>query len=138
MTDHGIGGAKLAGLLDSISSLRLSLLALDVGSRERRCADRGDTQTKQFFREMKALDWPLYRLANRALQGTGKRFTLILLANNPAAISGSFTEFQKVGNTWKGERLIGSKSCDYYWTFMAAKNGEDRTSDGSVLRFINV
>lgn len=138
MTEDGISGYKLAVFLDSISSLRFSLLALDLGSRERRGADRGDTQTKRFLGEMKALDWPLRRLANRALQGIGKRFTLILLANGPTAIAGSFTEFQKVGNTWKGERSIGGGSHDYYWTFAAAKDCEDQTADDSVLRFVNV
>ena len=138
MTESGINGVELSWLLDSISSLRFSLLALDVGGREKRSADRGDTQAKQFLGEMKALDRPLYRLANRALQGTGKRFTLILLANSPAAVTGAFPEFQKVGNTWKGERLIGGGSCDYYWTFTAAKDCEDQTVDDSALRFLNI
>lgn len=137
MTDDGISGAKLARLLDSISSPRFSLLALDVGNRERRRADRGDTQTKRVFREMRALDRSLHRLANRTLQRTGKILTLILLANDPAAIAGSFVEFRKVGNIWKGEKLIGSRY-DYYWTFTAAKDCEDQTADDSVLRFINI
>ena len=138
MTESGVSGAELAMLLDSISSLRFSLLALDVCGRERRSADRGDIQAKQFFGEMKELDRPLSRLANRTLQGTGKRFTLILLANSPVAITGAFPEFQMVGNTWKGERLIGGRSCDYYWTFTAAKGCEDQTVDDSPLRFLNI
>ena len=138
MTESGIGGVELAELLDSISSLRFSLLALDVGGPERRTADRGDTQTGRFFGEMKTLDRPLYRLANRALQGTGKKFTLILLANNPTALIGAFPEFQKVGNTWKGEKLVGGGSYDYYWTFAAAKDCEEQTADDSVLKFINI
>ena len=134
MTEEGINGVQLARVLDSISSLNFSLLALDVCSREKRQADCRDAQTKGFLGEMKALDQPLCRLANRALQGTGERFTLILLANNPNAVHGSFAEFRKVGNTWKGAKLIGSRG--YYWTFEAAKDCEDRSLDDSVLRFI--
>ena len=138
MTESGISGVELAGLLDSISSLRFSILAVDVGGREKQSTDRGDTRAERFIGEMKVLDRPLCRLANRALQGTGKRFTLILLANDPTAVTGAFLEFQKVGNTWKGEKLIGGGSYDYYWTFMAAKDREDQTVDDSVLRFINI
>jgi len=136
MADGGINGTQLAGLLDSITSLRFSLLALDISDREKQPMGHGGVQPKQFFEEMKALDLPLFRLAKRILQGTGERFTLILLANGPNTVAGSFTEFQKVGNTWKGERLIGGGSCGYYWTFTAAKDCKDKTPDDSVLRFV--
>jgi hypothetical protein len=138
MTDNGIGGGELARLLNSISSLVFSLLALDVSNREKRCTGREDTPTKQFLGEMKALDSPLRRLANRALHGTGKRFTLILLANDPTTVAGPFVEFQKVGNIWKGEKLIGSRSRDYYWTSTAATESEDHKVEESVLGFVNV
>lgn len=138
MTDNGIGGGELARLLDSISSLMFSLLALDVSNREKRCTGREDTRTKQFLGEMKALDSPLCRLANRAWHGTGKRFTLILLANDPTSVAGSFVEFQKVGNIWRGAKLIGSRGRDYYWTSTAATDSEDHEVDESVLGFVNV
>jgi len=137
MTDDGISGGQLARLLDSISSLMFSLLALDVSDREKRCTDRKDATTKRFLGEMKALDWPLRRLANRAFHGTGKRFTLILLANDPSAVAGSFAELQKVGNIWKGAKLIGSGSCGYYWTSTAATDYEDQTAEESVLSFVD-
>lgn len=82
----------------------------------------GDLQIKQFFGEMKALDWALGRLASRVFQGTGKRFTLVLLANSPTAVAASFAEFQKVGNTWKGEAIIGGGGHDHLWSFTAAKD----------------
>ena len=139
MTKGGIGGGELARLLNSISSLVFSLLALDVSDREKRRTDRSeDSTTKRFLEEMKALDSPLRRLANGALYGTGKRFTLILLANDPAAVAGSFAEFQKVGNIWKGAKLIEGQSCDYYWTPMAATDSDDQTVEESVLSFVNV
>jgi len=93
---------------------------------------------KKFFDEMKALDLSLRRLAIRVLEGSGKRFTLILLAGNPAAASRSFTEFQRVGNTWEGEKVIGNRTGnDYYWTFRPAKDCEDPKIDEGALRFLS-
>lgn len=87
---------------------------------------------------MKALDPPLRRLATQALEGSGKRFTLILVGRNPAAASRSFTEFQQVGNIWEGEKVIGSSTGnDYYWTFRPARDYEDPKIDESVLRCLN-
>ena len=84
---------------------------------------------------MKALDSPLSRLGVRTFLRTGRRATLILLANNPTAVAGSFTEFQNVGNTWKGEKVIRSGGRDNYWSFVAAKDCqlEGRIPDYSVL-----
>ena len=137
MTGNGISGSELARLLDSISSLTFSIIVLDVSDREEGChADCGDTLMKQFLGEMKLLDWLLRRLANRALQGTGRRFTLILIANNPAAVTGSFTEFQRVGNTWKGAKITGGEKGDYYWTSTTAADSEGQIVDESMLSFV--
>lgn len=93
---------------------------------------------KKFFDEMKILDSSLRRLAIRALEGTGKRLTLILFASNPAAASRSLTEFQQVGNTWEGEKAIGGTTgSDYYWTFRPAKDCEDPKIDEGALRFLS-
>ena len=138
MSDNGINGGELAKLLDSISSLTFSVLALDVENREKRCTDREGALQVRFLEEMKALDWPLRRLANRVMQRTGKRFALILLASDPAALAGSFVEFQKVGNVWKGAKIIEDGKHDYYWTFTAATDSKDQTVDESVLTFVNV
>ena len=138
MSDDGINVGELAGLLDSISSLTFSVLALDVESREKRCTDpEGDLKIR-FLEEMKALDWPLRRLANRVMQGTGKRFALILLANDPAALAGSFGEFRKVGNIWKGAKVVEDGKHNYYWTSTVATDSKDQTADESVLSFVNV
>lgn len=137
MTHVGIRGVELADLLNSVSSRQLSVLALDVTGRECRYDDIGGV-SKKFFDEMKALDLPLRRLATRALEGSGKRLTLLLLARNPAAASRSFTEFQRVGNTWEGEKVIRSSTGnDYYWTFRPARDCEDPRVDEPVLRFLN-
>lgn len=138
MTENGIGGDRLAGLLDSISSLTFSLLALDVSSRERWLRSRGIASKERFFGEMRALDRPLHKLANRGLQGTGERFTLIVLANDPSAVAQSFVEFRKVGNIWKGAKVIRSEGHNFYWTSAAATNSEDKTVGESVLSFVNV
>ena len=136
--EAGVNDAEFAGLLNSISSLRFSTLTLDVGARERRCTQGGVTQSQLFLAEMKALDLPISRLAAWILRRTGRRSTLIVLANNPTAVVGSLTEFQKVGNTWKGEKVIGSSRCDNYWSFAPAKDCEGQIPDDSVLRSINV
>lgn len=137
MTNVGIRGVELADLLDSISSRRLSVIALDVGGRESRYANNEGVLTKKFFDEMKVLDLPLRRLATQILEGSGKRFTLILFGRNPAAASRSFTEFQLVGNTWEGEKVIGNGTGnDYYWTFRPAKSCEDSSIDEVALRFL--
>jgi len=137
MTNVGIRGVELANLLDSISSRQLSVLALDVCGRENRYANHRGVLTKKFFDEMKALDLSLRRLAMRVLEGSGKRFTLILLASNPGAASEPFTEFRQVGNTWEGERVIGSRTGnDYYWTFRPAKDWENPEIDEGALRFL--
>lgn len=138
MSEVGMNDADLPGLLDSISSSRFSTLTLDVSARERRCAEGGSVQRRLFFGEMRVLDLPLSRLAARTLRGTGRRPTLILLANNPTAVIGPLTEFQKVGNTWKGERVIGSGGRDNYWSFIAAKDCDGQIPDDSVLRSISI
>ena len=137
-TRVGVRGVELADLLNSIPSRRLSTLALDVGGRESRHTDREGVLTGSFFEEMKVLDLPLRRLAIQALEGSGKRFTLILFARNPAVVSRLFTEFRQVGNTWEGEKVIGSSTGnDYYWTFRPAKDCEDPGIDEAVLRFLS-
>lgn len=137
-TPVGVCGVELADLLNSIPSRRLSTLALDVSGRESRHTDHEGVLTKGFFEEMKALDLPLRRLAIRALEGSGKRFTLILFARNPAVVSRSFTEFRRVGNTWEGEKVIGSSTeNDHYWTFRPAEDCEDPGMDGAVLEFLS-
>jgi hypothetical protein len=98
----------------------------------------GGAQIRLFLGEMRMLDLPMSRLADRTLCRTGRRSTLILLANNPAAVVGSLTEFQKVGNTWKGERVIGSSGSDTYWSFAPAKDCKGQIPDDSILRSINV
>ena len=138
ISEAGVNDADLAGLLDSILSLRFSALVLDVSAREKRCAKGGSAQNQLFFGEMRALDFPLFRLATRTFQGTGRRPTLILLANNPTAVVRSLVEFQKVGNTWKGERVIGSDGRDIYWSLTAARDCEGQIPDDSVLNFISV
>lgn len=138
MTHIGIRGAELAELLNSISSRQFFVLLLDVSGRECRYADNGGVLMMNFFDEMKVLDLSLRRLATRALEGSGRRFTLILLANNPASASRSFTEFQQLGNTWEGAKVIGSNTAnDYYWTFRPAKGCEGQGVDEAVLRFLN-
>jgi hypothetical protein len=84
---------------------------------------------------MTPLDWPLSRLATRTFWKTGRRVTLTLLANNPTAAVEPLTEFMKVGNAWKGERVIGVPGSDYYWSFLAAKDCQfgSGTFDNSVL-----
>ena len=137
-TRNGIRGPELADLLNSIPSRRLTILALDVGGRESRHTDHEAVLAEAFFEEMKTLDMPLRRLATRALEGSGKRFTLILFARNPAVLSRSFVEFQQVGNTWEGERVIGRGARDdYYWTFRPAKDRRDLGIDEAVLRFLS-
>ena len=139
MTAVGIRGVELANVLNSIPSRQLSVLALDVCGREKRYTDLGGVLMKKFHAEMKALDLSLRRLAIQTLEGSGKRFTLILCANNPAAASRSFTEFQQVGNTWEGERVIGSGAGNnYYWTFRSAKDCKDAGIDETVLRFLTI
>lgn len=136
MPEVGIDDDDLAEFLDSISSPRFFTLTLDVSARERRCVESGGAQNQLFFEEMKALDQPLSRLAARAFERTGRSFTLVLLANNPTAIVGSLTEFQKVGNTWKGERVVGAGGRDFYWSFAAGKDYKGSIPDDSVLSTI--
>lgn len=137
-TRIGVRGVELANLLNSIPSRRLSILALDVSGRESRHTDHEGVLTKDFFEEMKALDLPLRRLAIQALEESRKRFTLILFARNPAVVSSLLTEFRRVGNTWEGERVIGSSTgSDYYWTFRPAKDCKDPGIDEAVLKFLS-
>ena len=125
--------AGLVGLLDSISSPRFSAFALDVSAREKRCTEAGSAENQLFFKVMRALDLPLSNLATRTFRGTGRRTTLVLLANNPDAIVRSLTEFRKVGNTWKGEKAIGRHGRYDYWSFIAAEDCEDQVPDESIL-----
>ena len=139
MTGNGISGSELARLLDSISSLTFSIIVLDVSDREEGCrANCGDAPMEKFLDEMKALDLPLCRLANRTLRETGRRFSLMLLANDPAAVAGSFREFQEVGNTWKGAKLIRGGKKNYHWSSITATDSESQTIDESVLSFVKV
>ena len=136
----GTNDVDLTGILDSISSFRFSAVALNVSARERRCVESGGAYLRRFFEEMKALDWPLSRLAARTLCRTGRRTTLVLLANNTAAVAETLTEFQKVGNTWKGEKVFGSGGRGNYWSFIAAKDCqlEGQSPDDSVISSINI
>lgn len=137
MTCGGARGAELARILDSISSPHFSVLVLDVGDRERYFVGNGRKFAKRFLDDMRAINRSLHRLAARMFERVGKRFTLILLGNNPAEIARSFGKFGEVGNTWEGERVIGNGRSGCYWTFRPA--GGHRTElevDESVLDLV--
>lgn len=145
MTHTGVCGTGLAELLDSISSPHFSILALDVGDRERHAVKTGDVLMKKLLDEVKVMDPPLCNLATRAFEGVGKRFTLILLGDNPTAFTRSFAGFHEVGNTWEGEKVVedgrketGNGRCDHYWTFRPARGCEAGAVDESVLSFVDV
>ena len=137
MTRVGIRGVGLARLLDSISSPRFSTLALDISDQERGSVEDGGFSTRKFLNDVKVIDPSLCKLATRTFQGAGKRFILILLGNNPAAVARSLTEFHEVGNTWEGEKVIGNGRRDHYWTFRPAKSSEGAGVDETVLSFVN-
>lgn len=138
MSHVGICGVGFAQLLNSISSPRFSVLALDVSDQESHSAENGSVLRKKFLNDVKILDYPLCGLATRGFQGTGKRFALILFGNNPAAVARPLVEFHKVGNTWEGEKVIRNGKCDYYWTFRPAWGCEAEGVDESVLSFVHI
>ena len=136
MSNVGIRGARFTQLLDSISSPQFSVFILDIRDRESRLPKSGDV--KKLLDEVKMMDSPLCRFATNLFEGTGKRFMLILIGNNPAAITCSLTKFCKVGNTWEGEKVIGGGRYNHYWTFWPAKGWETKGIDKSVLSFVDV
>lgn len=136
MTNLGIPGTELSRILDSISSPYFSLLALDVGDREKCFVKDGKAPTKRYLGDMRAVSRSLQRLATRMFERTGKRFTLMLLGNNPALTAIAFSEFQKVGQMWEGERSIGNARPGYYWTFQPAKGCEAEGVDEDALDFV--
>ena len=92
---------------------------------------------RRFLDDVKVMDPSLCKLATRAFEEVGKRFILILLGSNPAAVTRSLVEFHGVGNTWEGEKVIGNGRRDHYWTFRPAKDSEGAGVDESVLSFVN-
>lgn len=120
MTNDGVRGAEFAQILDSISSPRFSALTLSLGDRERCFVERGRAFAQRFLDEIGAIDCSLHRLAAGVFEQVGKRFTLVLLGDNPAVIATSFVQFSEVGDIWEGERAVGACRSGHRWTFRPA------------------
>lgn len=121
---------EVAGLVGSITSARLRIFALGFGDR--------DTRPGRGMEGIGPLDKPLSEVARRAYRETGERITLILVANNPSGLVEGLPEFRKVGNTWRGERVIGSSRNDQLWSFLPASESECQGIDESILDFIEL
>lgn len=130
----GVQMEEVVGWVSSITSTRLAVFALDFGDRGARSTGSGDSLGK-----IKPLDQPLSELARRVYGETGKRLTLVLVANNPCGLVAGLPEFRRVGNVWRGERVINDANTkNHFWSFLAATESECQEVDESVLDYLRV
>ena len=127
---------EVAAVLNSIIS-EVTVLALEFGNKGE-TQPHHDAPSENQLDKIGILDRPLSKLARRVYMETGKRLTLILIANNPPYLVERLPDFREVGNTWKGERVIGGHPNDHLWSFLAATESEQSEVDDSVLTCVRM
>ena len=134
--EDGTGLEDVAAVLNSIIS-EITVLALEFGGKVETGAPN-DVRSASPLEGVEILDRPLSRLARRVLWETGKRLTLILIGDDPLDLLERLPDFREVGNTWKGERVIGGHRTDHLWSFLAAAESEQLEIDDSVLTCVRM